>query len=262
MSPATEPAGDVRRFYERRAAPGGWAQPLLERPEARALAAFVARHGLERGRVLEIGSGTGEFQDVVAHWFGVDLAHSAGRLARKPFAVASAQTLPFKDGSFDAVWSIAVLEHVPDPEVSLQEIERILTPGGVAYLAPAWHCRPWAAEGIHVRPWSDLTWRQRAIKTSIPLRESLWFRGTCVLPGRLWRELQHAAKPRRALRLRYGRLTANYEHFWASDSDACSVLDPHDTLLWFVSRGWEAVSHPHLRRRFVARHGAIVVRKP
>jgi len=32
-------------------------------------------------------------------------------------------------------------------------------------------------------------------------------------------------------------------------------------LLWFLSRGWQAVSHPDLRRRFGARHGAIVVRK-
>jgi hypothetical protein len=90
----------------------------------------------------------------------------------------------------------------------------------------------------------------------------LWFRAACALPSRVWRELQHAAAPRRALRLRYGRLAANYEHFWVSDSDACSALDPHETLLWFVSRGWDAVSHPDVRRRFLARHGAIVVRKP
>jgi SAM-dependent methyltransferase len=44
------------------------------------------------------------------------------------------QTLPFRDASFDAIFSLDVLEHVNDPFTSASEIIRILKPGGVLYL--------------------------------------------------------------------------------------------------------------------------------
>ncbi len=45
-----------------------------------------------------------------------------------------AVTLPFTDKSFDAVVSCGVLEHVHDPDGSLEEIRRILRPGGRFYV--------------------------------------------------------------------------------------------------------------------------------
>jgi hypothetical protein len=44
------------------------------------------------------------------------------------------QQLPFVDGSFDAIFSLDVLEHVNDPWTSASEIKRVLRPGGVIYL--------------------------------------------------------------------------------------------------------------------------------
>lgn len=42
--------------------------------------------------------------------------------------------LPFGDGSFDGAVSCGVLEHVPDPDRSLEEIARILRPGGKLFV--------------------------------------------------------------------------------------------------------------------------------
>lgn len=47
--------------------------------------------------------------------------------------VGVGEELPFKDNSFDAVFTLAVLEHVRDPFRCAQEIRRVLKPGGELY---------------------------------------------------------------------------------------------------------------------------------
>ena len=250
-----------RSFYEKQFRSERNAAGAADRAEWTALDEFCRRYGLGSKRVLEIGSGRGAFQGIVSRWVGLDLARTAGNFVQKPFVSASATALPFCAASFDAALSITVLEHVPDPERALDEIARVLKPGGVAYLAPAWHCRPWAAKGLHVRPWSDLAWTERLEKATIPLRESLFLRAARELPSRVAREMA-LARRRTGLSFRYRRLRPNYERFWCADSDACNSMDPHEMLMWFLSRGFGAPSHPTFLSRFFVRHGAIVVRKP
>ena len=95
-----------------------------------------------RGAVLEIGGGTGAN---LAHYWDVDRVTFAepdpfmrNRIgpkledARVPVEVsaAGAEALPFPDGSFDTVVSTLVLCTVPDQEAALDEVRRVLRPGG------------------------------------------------------------------------------------------------------------------------------------
>jgi SAM-dependent methyltransferase len=47
--------------------------------------------------------------------------------------VCDIHSLPFKDGSVDAILNIAVLEHVKSPQLVLKEIHRVLKPGGKVF---------------------------------------------------------------------------------------------------------------------------------
>lgn len=223
------------------------------------LQAFVDEYHLESKRCLEIGCGRGAFQDAVTDYTGVDISLSVRRYLHKPFSQASATALPFPDCTFDAIWSYAVLEHVPNPELALVEIRRVLRNHGLLLLAPAWQCRPWAAEGYPVRPYSDFDLRGKLIKASIPLRGSVWFRAMDLLPRRALGLAKYMSS-RQAVIFRYRELMPNYETYWMSDSDAVNSMDPFDAILWFLSRGDECVNFPTWTAGFKVRTGPLVFR--
>ena len=71
--------------------------------------------------------------------FGVDISEVTARQAAGAFEDASlravagdVRSLPFRDGSFDAIYSMGTIEHFPSPERALAEIRRVLRPGGRA----------------------------------------------------------------------------------------------------------------------------------
>lgn len=252
---------DAQQFYEREYQGDHYA--VADDPSTHSFSPvvrnFVAKYQLQRARCLEIGSGRGALQSLVDDYVGIDLARSAGLGYRKPFVAGSCEELPFADNSFDAAWSYAVLEHVPNPEAAFSEMRRVLRPGGLLLLAPAWQCRPWAAEGYPVRPYSDFDWRGKLVKLSIPLRESMAFRAMHVFPRRLARLAVHLAAPRRPMRFRYRRLEPNYEHFWMSDSDALNSMDPFEAILWFRSRGDRCLNYPTATKALLVRTGPLVI---
>jgi ubiquinone/menaquinone biosynthesis C-methylase UbiE len=108
-------------------------------PEA---ADFAGARGL---KVLEIGCGLGtdgaQFAEAGADYTGVDLTEAAVELARRRFELfnlpgsfqtADAENLSFPNASFDLVYSHGVLHHTPETEKAIQEIHRVLPPGGRA----------------------------------------------------------------------------------------------------------------------------------
>lgn len=200
---------------------------------------FVTRHQLGKSKILDVGAGRGQLQDLVGDYTGLDISSSARRFYHKPFVQGSATAMPFQDNTFDAAWSVWVLEHVPNPEQMLREMRRVVKNGGLLYLRPAWDCTPWAAQGLDVRSYADLDWRGKLVKASIPPRRVLI--GFSKPPIRLLRYLWIRGS-RTPSTLHYTKLEPNYEKFMEPDSDAVNSLDRHETALWFVSRGDECLN--------------------
>lgn len=117
-------------------------------PQMREYRAIVARIARDRpGRVLDWGCGWGQIThmlraeslDVTALDYRPDSEPEGFQpLERYPEIEAYIShdpvRLPFEDGSFDAVLSLGVLEHVGDPDASLEEIRRVLRPKGTFYV--------------------------------------------------------------------------------------------------------------------------------
>jgi len=97
--------------------------------------------------VLEVGCGMGtdllEFARGSARVVGIDLTPTHIRLATKRFSlfgqtgtfvIGDAEHLPFPDASFDHVYSNGVLHHTPGTQEAINEIHRVLRPGGTAQI--------------------------------------------------------------------------------------------------------------------------------
>lgn len=109
---------------------------------------LVARLGLAAAsRVLEVGAGSGFYSAEVARAVPagrlelLDLQPEMLKKARRKleaaglsnvgYTLADAGLLPFADGSFDAVFLVAVLGEVADQKAFLAEARRVLKPRGV-----------------------------------------------------------------------------------------------------------------------------------
>jgi len=138
-------------------------QILLFGPVHRALSAALADR-LGSGRLLDIGTGTGRLLERLGRGrpglalFGLD--RSAGMLgaarrarARLHFVRGAAETLPFADGSFDAVTTTLSFHHWSDQPAALREVHRVLRPGGTFALADVSidDLPPWGAARVVAR---------------------------------------------------------------------------------------------------------------
>ena len=205
---------------------------------------FVEEYGLRDAKVLEVGAGSGQLQDLVDDYTGLDIAASASRFFHKPFVHGSATDLPFKDSEFDGVWTIWVLEHVLNPELALAEMRRVTRSGGVILLAPGWNCPSWWAEGYQVRPYGELDAKGKIIKASLTLRAHPVYQYAHLLSARLLRRALWEIRGGGPTTFLYRRLDPNFERYWVPDSDAVASLDPHEAMLWYTSRGDECLNCP------------------
>jgi ubiquinone/menaquinone biosynthesis C-methylase UbiE len=92
--------------------------------------------------LLDLGCGTGQLlemlweRDSTARYFGLDISDRMIEVARKRLAdkatllIGDSERTSFDDASFDVITCSASFHHYPRPQQVLQELHRILKPGG------------------------------------------------------------------------------------------------------------------------------------
>jgi SAM-dependent methyltransferase len=110
--------------------------------------------------ILEIGCGGGQMRAFVRQrghrYIGTDISksrvHEHLRMHGGPDLLCDSHFLPFQAGSFDAVYSAAVTEHLACPFLVAQEVARVLKPGGY-YLGNVSFLEPWHDDSyFHMSP--------------------------------------------------------------------------------------------------------------
>lgn len=127
--------------------------PFYERVAARTLERFpfpVAGH-----TVVDLGCGPGHYTRALrqagATVLPVDLDPAEFALPGGPpggHVVATAARLPVPTGAIDGVFCSNMLEHTPDTEAVLAELERVLRPGGWAWVSWTNWYSPWGGHEI------------------------------------------------------------------------------------------------------------------
>jgi ubiquinone/menaquinone biosynthesis C-methylase UbiE len=142
-------------------------------------------------RILDAGCGNGRYShfllrhaDADAVLTGFDLsvkmlgrARARLRSPRVGLVAADLTRLPYPDGTFDAVVCGWVLEHLPDPMPGLNELARVMVPGGKLLLlctedtfTGAWCSRLW-----HCRTYNRAELRGCCETTGLHWARELWF---------------------------------------------------------------------------------------
>ena len=120
-------------------------QQIMGRFSSRLATSFLSYIGQESGQtILDLGCGTGSMAFTLAQRgdhksiVGIDLsevyvefARSRTDDARIRFEVADGSALPFEDNTFDRAVSQLVLQFMPDPFPAVQEMCRVVEPGGL-----------------------------------------------------------------------------------------------------------------------------------
>ena len=159
-----------------------WSISYDERCITYAKGRFELIAGTERWpypKALELGCGTGFFMlnlmqaGVISQGYVTDISPGMVEVAVRNAAglglevqgrVADAESIPYDDNSFDLVVGHAVLHHIPEVEIALKEVLRVLKPGGRFVFAG----EPTRHGDIIARRLSQLTWAAAQQATRIP----------------------------------------------------------------------------------------------
>jgi len=103
---------------------------------------YFSRRGLHRGivefghhitgKTLDVGCGQRPYEHLIAStkYIGLEIDTQAARKINKADIYYKGKRFPFRNKSFDSVMINQVFEHVFNPDQFLQEVSRVLKPGG------------------------------------------------------------------------------------------------------------------------------------
>ncbi len=117
---------DYLRFYET-----DFGRKILRR-EAEYIRSFLS----DCDKILDVGCGPGVFEkelsdlDIVGLDADSVMIAAAQSIAGNEFRVSNAEKLPFQEGSFDGLFSVATLCFMDDPFRAVDEWARVLRPKG------------------------------------------------------------------------------------------------------------------------------------
>jgi ubiquinone/menaquinone biosynthesis C-methylase UbiE len=103
----------------------------------------AGRHAFEvlrrGGQVVALDTDTAELGRVSAMFAAMAEAGEAGQGGAARVVAGDATAMPFPDGYFDKVIAAEVLEHIPADQAAINEVARVLRPGGLAAVTvPSW----------------------------------------------------------------------------------------------------------------------------
>jgi SAM-dependent methyltransferase len=103
----------------------------------------AGRHAFEALRrgahVVALDADQGELHQVATMFAAMSEAGEVPGGAHATTAAGDATAMPFPDGAFDRVIAAEVLEHIPADQAAMNELSRVLRPGGLAAVTvPAW----------------------------------------------------------------------------------------------------------------------------
>jgi SAM-dependent methyltransferase len=125
-------ANYVDRYYIESAA----ADEFIKGRQFRHIVAYLAIFRNKRVRFLDVGCAAGHLvkqaQEFDIEAYGIELSRYALRQkVTNSLVQAEAQHLPFREGSFDVVSLLEVVEHLPDPKQALDDVYRVLKNNGL-----------------------------------------------------------------------------------------------------------------------------------
>lgn len=138
-----------KKFWDRAAGVYSLIQENVNSSYYKALTRLIAPSFRSADTVLEIGCGSGQLTQplspLVKKWIATDFSGRMIAQTRKRMSKASnvvckhedATGLTFCDAAFDVVVIANVLHVMPNPTLALQEIRRVLKPGGLL-IAPTY----------------------------------------------------------------------------------------------------------------------------
>ena len=144
-------------------------------------------------RALDMGCGSGRWDVIVAPLVdelvaadasaeALDVAMQNVKASNVTFVKCTPDTLPFPDETFDLIFSIGVLHHLPDTQGAIESLVQKLKPGGLLTLylyysfdnMPTWYRWLWRSTNITRYLISGLPWLPRYLLSQVIAGTVYW----------------------------------------------------------------------------------------